>query len=61
MKWFWRLFYCKHENKRCIHGDEIIARNWCRVLCRDCGKALKDELPEECYFTGRPHKPFPKV
>ena len=32
---------CRHERVRCIHGDEIVARRWRRIACRDCGRALK--------------------
>jgi len=32
---------CKHEQVRCIHGDEIIHSRWRRIRCLDCGRALK--------------------
>ncbi len=49
----WRR--CRHEHVRCTHGDEIIARDFRRRVCLDCGRALKGPLPEICYQTGEPH------
>lgn len=59
-----RLFKkCKHENIRCIHGDEInqTARLFrrpeiARVACLDCYKYLYNkEYPEICSETGLSH------
>jgi hypothetical protein len=52
------LFFCKHPRTRCIHGDEIIARNWRRVCCLDCGAAIDGHLPEYCYYTKEQHYSF---
>lgn len=54
---------CKHENLRCIHGDEVMTtmKGWLgthisRVRCTDCGNALYDrEMLEICTVTGEPH------
>jgi hypothetical protein len=51
----WTRWGCKHETVRCIHGDEIIARNFRRRLCMVCGRALKGRLPLRCWFSGRLH------
>jgi hypothetical protein len=32
---------CRHEHQRRIYGDEIIAANWHRVRCLDCGRLLE--------------------
>lgn len=61
-----RLRRCPHDRVRCIHGDEINqamtyldaltgapAR---RARCLDCGRALIQDLPEPCTFTGVPHE-----
>ena len=49
----WRR--CRHEHVRCVHGDEILARKWRRVVCVACGKALKGPLPLVCTVSHRPH------
>lgn len=46
---------CQHPNIRCVHGDEIIACGYRRARCLDCGRYLKGDLPEHCWYTGRPH------
>jgi hypothetical protein len=35
------LRHCQHEHQRGIYGDEIIAANWHRARCLDCGRLLK--------------------
>lgn len=52
MKWL----FCKHENVRCVHGDEIVHRRYRRVACLDCGRSLKRDLPSMCWFTGTIHE-----
>lgn len=54
---------CPHQRTRCLHGDEILARQkvyifrfWKtsklrRQVCRDCGAAL--ERPAICTATGK--------
>lgn len=53
----WLPWVCKHEQVRCTHGDEIVARNFHRRVCLVCGRALKGDLPETCFFspTEQPH------
>lgn len=51
----WLPFVCKHELVRCTHGDEIIGRRMRRRVCMICGRALRGDLPNVCWFTGRPH------
>lgn len=46
---------CEHANVRCVHGDEINARNGARAACRDCGASLHRPLPAVCSSSGRPH------
>ena len=43
--WLIRRLWCKHERRRGIYGDEIIAAGWKRGTCLDC-PALFDLLPE---------------
>ena len=38
---------CEHERVRCVHGDEIVHRNYRRSVCLDCGASLPN-LPEWC-------------
>ena len=45
---------CKHELIICLHGDEIVSRNFNRSVCIICEKPFK-ELPEICAYTGKPH------
>lgn len=60
LKFFQR---CKHENLRCVHGDEInqTGRMFrrpeiARAACTDCGRYVYDKgLPEYCTTTGEPH------
>jgi len=47
--------FCKHRHTRCVHGDEIIYRNYRRIACLDCGQSLKGDLPAYCYVTGDYH------
>lgn len=62
-----RLFFCKHEHVRCIHGDEVWQTmrafhkfSLARVRCIDCGRALyKRPLLEICSYTGRSHSVKP--
>lgn len=56
MNWLKRLF-CKHRNVRCVHGDEIIRRNWRRVACLDCDASLARGLPPYCHTTRKLHWP----
>lgn len=56
--WFMQRFHCKHENVRCIHGDEIWQRRYRRRACLTCGRALKGPLPERCTVSGKPHASF---
>jgi hypothetical protein len=51
----WIPGVCKHEDVRCIHGDEIVARNFRRRLCLVCWRALEGDLPETCWFTLTSH------
>jgi hypothetical protein len=51
----WIPGVCKHEDVRCVHGDEIIARNFRRAVCLICGRALDRDLPRDCWFSGQPH------
>lgn len=51
----WIPGVCDHELIRCTHGDEIIGRRFRRRVCMVCGRALKGELPEICFFTDEPH------
>lgn len=51
----WLPRVCKHEDTRCVHGDEIIDRGFRRVACRVCGRSLDRPLPPVCWFTGTPH------
>lgn len=54
---------CKHENVRCIHGDEIlmvmkglIRTKIARVRCIDCQTPLYDwDMLEVCSDTNEPH------
>lgn len=48
-------FFCKHRRTRCVHGDEIIRRNFRRIACLDCERSLKGPLPAYCYVTGDLH------
>ena len=48
---------CSHEEIRCIHGDEIIARAYMRSMCLDCGK-LFPELTTVCFYTKKPHTDY---
>lgn len=51
---FWKR--CQHTRLACIHGDTIIEADWARVLCLECGRALKHRpLPEPCTITGHRH------
>jgi hypothetical protein len=51
---FWKR--CNHTRLACIHGDDLIEADWPRVLCLDCGRALKHRrLPEPCTVTGHRH------
>lgn len=58
----WIPGVCKHENTRCIHGDEGWARMtmWRGIVrrqaCLDCGRALDRGLPDICTTTGTPHR-----
>lgn len=52
-KWLFN-FTCKHELKRCIHGDEIILSGFNRSACLTCPKLFK-ELPVLCSSTNKPH------
>jgi hypothetical protein len=57
---FWIPGVCKHQNTRCIHGDEGWARmNWRGVVrrqaCLDCGRALNRGLPPICTVTQKLH------
>lgn len=46
---------CAHAHLRCVHGDEIIARDFChRAVCLDCGKGLP-HLPAVCSVTNKLH------
>ena len=51
----WLPGCCPHDDVRCTHGDEIIARGFRRRVCRRCGGARHGSLPETCYWSGRPH------
>lgn len=51
----WIRGMCKHSSIRCTHGDEIIGRNGKRRVCLVCGRGLKGDLPEFCFFTGEFH------
>lgn len=46
---------CKHQQVRCTHGDEILARRMRRRVCMVCGRSLPGALPVVCFFTGQPH------
>ncbi len=59
----WKMWTCKHENVRCIHGDEINNTGRlrppyiARCACKDCGKYLYwREMPDICTNTGTPHE-----
>jgi hypothetical protein len=54
--WPWTRWLCKHVDRRCIHGDEIIfgTRNGERSRCLWCGKTFPD-LPVMCFFTDEIH------
>lgn len=45
---------CQHPERRCIHGDEIIAAGGHRSRCLYCGKTLR-ELPLVCTDSGMVH------
>lgn len=51
----WIPGVCKHDDVRCIHGDEIIARGFRRRLCMTCGRALRGLMPSTCWYTGTLH------
>lgn len=51
----WIPKICKHDDIRCTHGDEIIARKYRRRVCRICGRSLKGPIPKICFFTNEPH------
>ncbi|MBM3315841.1 hypothetical protein FJY71_08420 [candidate division WOR-3 bacterium] len=51
----WIPGVCPHDDVRCTHGDEIIARRFRRRLCMTCGRVLRGDLPDVCWFTGVPH------
>lgn len=51
----WLPGVCKHDDVRCTHGDEIIARGFRRRLCMTCGRALRGPMPSTCWFTGALH------
>ena len=49
ISWLWipgvivdPLRKCPHERQSGIYGDEIIAANFRRARCLDCGRLLKD-------------------
>lgn len=50
------LRLCEHARVRCTHGDEILARGHRRRVCLDCGAALRGPLPDDCWYTGKPHR-----
>lgn len=55
------LMRCRHPEarRRCIHGDEIEARNGARAACLACGAAKKEwPLPEVCSVTKKPHTAY---
>lgn len=35
---------CLHIHRRNVYGDEIIARNYRRQVCVDCGKSVNKSL-----------------
>ncbi len=45
---------CQHPERRCIHGDEIVAAGGHRARCLSCGRSLR-ELPLVCTHSGMPH------
>lgn len=51
----WLPWVCEHDEVRCVHGDEIIARGFRRVACLVCGRSLNEPLPRLCWFTGEQH------
>ncbi len=51
----WLPWVCKHDEVRCVHGDEIIARGFRRVACLVCGRSLDRDLPVMCWFSGERH------
>lgn len=51
----WLPGVCQHDHVRCTHGDEIIGRGFRRRVCLVCGRSLRGDLPEMCFFTGEPH------
>jgi hypothetical protein len=54
----WVPGVCKHptDQRRCVHGDEIIARGFARTVCLVCGRGLKKaRMPRVCWFTGELH------
>ena len=46
---------CHHKNTRCSHANKILEGNWRSIICIDCGRFLKGDLPYICYFTKLPH------
>lgn len=47
---------CPHDDIRCVHGDEILARGGSRAACRKCGRSLKRApLPDICTVSGERH------
>ena len=44
--WLIRRLWCRHERRRGIYGDEIIAAGWKRGKCLDC-PALFNSLPAD--------------
>jgi len=55
---------CKHENVRCIHGDEInhyskgyFRPKFARVFCEDCLNPLYNRpLLDICSVNNQPHR-----
>lgn len=56
---FLRGLTCTHPPylARCVHGDEINARNGARRACTHCGRSLPGDLPDYCSITHHPHTP----
>ncbi len=52
----WLPWVCKHDEIRCVHGDEIIHRGFKRVACLVCGRSLDRNLPDVCWFSRTLHK-----